>query len=325
MYEYRPGANAISTGYTVTHPIPIGIVGYGKIARDQHLPAIAALGDFAPVAIADPVACHPDLPTHADIEALLARHPEVTAVSLCQPPRFRLAAARAALQAGRHVMLEKPPALTMADLAGLTALAREKNVTLYTAWHSREAAAVDAAREALAATTIRSVSIVWKEDVRRWHPGQTWIWQKGGFGVFDPAINALSILTSIVPGPIAVDHARLQVPTNCQTPIAGHVTMTAATGAPIGMELDFLQTGPQSWDITIETDAGQIVLGHGGNSLSIDGEAQTIPPEREYQRLYARFAALIAAGQSEVDGEPLRLALTAIEEGEIVPAPEFHE
>jgi predicted dehydrogenase len=101
-------------GFLVTNtlllgPIALGIVGYGKIARDQHLPAIDALGHFAPAAVADPHASHPELPGHADIDALLAAHPEVTAVSLCQPPRFRLEAARAALLAGRHVMLEKPP------------------------------------------------------------------------------------------------------------------------------------------------------------------------------------------------------------------------
>ena len=317
-------------GFLVTNtlllgPIALGIVGYGKIARDQHLPAIDALGHFAPAAVADPHASHPDLPGHADIDALLAAHPEVTAVSLCQPPRFRLEAARAALRAGRHVMLEKPPALTMEDLAELVALAREKGVTLYTAWHSREAAAVDAALEWLGRTTIRAVSIIWKEDVRRWHPGQTWIWQKGGFGVFDPAINALSILTHIVPGPISVEKARLEVPANCQTPIAGQVAMLSADGAPIAMELDFLQTGPQSWDIVVEADAGTLTLGHGGNSLTIDGVEQAVGPEREYQRLYARFAALIAAGESEVDGEPLRLALNAIDGGEVVAVAEFHE
>jgi predicted dehydrogenase len=309
----------------VNKPLPLGLVGYGKIARDQHLPAIAALGDFTPVAVADPVATHPDLPSHNDLEAMLEAHPEVVAVSLCQPPRFRMAAARAALLAGRHVMLEKPPALSMADLAELEALAKERGLTLYTAWHSREAAAVDAARDWLGKTSIRSVQIVWKEDVRRWHPGQTWIWQKGGFGVFDPAINALSILTSIVPGPVRLNEARLEVPANCETPIAGQVAMATADGAPISMELDFLQTGPQSWDIAVETEAGRLTLGHGGNTLTIDGIDHPMAPEREYQRLYARFAALIAAGEREVDGEPLRLALEAIEGGEVITAAEFHE
>ena len=37
------------------------------------------------------------------------------------------------------------------------------------------------------------------------------------------------------------------------------------------MELDFLQTGPQTWYIDIETDAARLVLSMGGKDLSIDG------------------------------------------------------
>ncbi|TIP51034.1 MAG: gfo/Idh/MocA family oxidoreductase, partial [Mesorhizobium sp.] len=66
-------------------------------------------------------------------------------------------------------------------------------------WHSRYAPAVEAARDFLGSTTIRSAAINWKEDVRRWHPNQDWIWAPGGFGVFDPGINALSIATHILP------------------------------------------------------------------------------------------------------------------------------
>jgi D-galactose 1-dehydrogenase len=43
------------------------------------------------------------------------------------------------------------------------------------------------------------VNVIWREDVRVWHPGQDWIWQPGGLGVFDPGINALSIITHILP------------------------------------------------------------------------------------------------------------------------------
>ena len=75
----------------------------------------------------------------------------------------------------------------------------------------------------------------------------------------------------------------------------------------------------------METDAGRLTLGHGGNTLTSEGTQHPLAPEREYQRLYARLAELIAAGEREVDGEPLRLALEAIEQGETVEAPAFHE
>ncbi|MFX8453540.1 hypothetical protein ABTL48_21335, partial [Acinetobacter baumannii] len=77
---------------------------------------------------------------------------------------------------------------------------------------------------------IKSVHVIWKEDVRVWHPGQTWIWEPGGLGVFDPGINALSILTRILPKPVFVTAAELAFPSNCQSPIAANLTLTDISG-----------------------------------------------------------------------------------------------
>ncbi|RAG46972.1 gfo/Idh/MocA family oxidoreductase, partial [Burkholderia multivorans] len=85
------------------------------------------------------------------------------------------------------------------EVAALEALARSRGLTLFATWHSRCASAVEPARAWLATREIRAVQVRWKEDVRRWHPGQQWIWEPGGLGVFDPGINALSIVTRILP------------------------------------------------------------------------------------------------------------------------------
>ena len=77
-------------------------------------------------------------------------------------------------------------------------------------------------------------------------------------------------------------------------------------GAPVIADFDFRQTGPQTWDIRIDTDAGELLLSKGGGALAIDGVAQPLPAEAEYPSLYARFAALIAAGESDVDLRPFR-------------------
>ena len=46
--------------------------------------------------------------------------------------------------------------------------------------------------------------IDWRESVRKWHPGQEWVWEPGGFGVCDPGINAMSIFTEIMRlGPVS--------------------------------------------------------------------------------------------------------------------------
>lgn len=304
--------------------IPLGIVGCGKIARDQHIPAIAANLDFELVAIADPAAVDIATPCFPNFAEMLAAHPEIAAVSLCMPPRFRAAAARDAIAAGRHVLLEKPPCASMAEAMELDSLAREARVTLFTAWHSQQGAAVARAHEWLQGRSIRSVRVTWKEDVRVWHPGQLWIWQEGGFGVFDPGINALSILTSILPGSLRVTDAKLSVPENCATPIAVQLEISAA-GFPVSAEFDFRQTGLQTWDIDVETTDGFACLSHGGNRLEIDGLRCDLSSEAEYPALYRRFAALIRAGESDVDLAPLKLVEDALTHGRATTVARFEE
>ncbi|MBZ9961960.1 Gfo/Idh/MocA family protein [Mesorhizobium sp. BR1-1-14] len=289
----------------MSQPIKIGIVGVGKIVRDQHLPALAKDRDYRLLAAASRHGKVEDIQNFPDIETMLGAVPELDAVSLCMPPQFRYAAARIALDAKKHVFLEKPPGATVSEVEDLKALAAKQGVSLFASWHSRYAPAVEAARTFLASTKIRSAAIVWKEDVRRWHPNQDWIWQPGGFGVFDPGINALSIATYILPA-MYITSAALDFPENRDAPIAAQVAFRAANGSAVTMDLDWLQTGPQSWDILADTDAGKMVLSGGGSKLSIDGRVVHEEPESEYPELYRRFAEIVRAGTSDVDLAPLQ-------------------
>ena len=303
----------------------VALVGYGKIARDQHGPAIAATPGLRLAAVVDPAARHPSLPSFATIGEMVAAQPGIGAVALCQPPRFRGSAVREALDAGLHVLCEKPPGLDPAEVYRWGKLAGASGLTLFTAWHSREAAAVAAAREWLAQTTARRITITWKEDVRRWHPGQAWIWAVDGFGVFDPGINALSILTALVPERIAVRAAKLQRPENCAAPMAARLAMESASGVAISADFDFAQTGPQTWDIAIEADTGHLLLSDGGNTLAIDGAPQACGPEREYLRLYARFLERIGQRACEVDARPLQLVCDATAIAQITVVEPFYD
>jgi D-galactose 1-dehydrogenase len=286
-------------------PIRLGIVGVGKIVRDQHLPALAKDSDYRLVAAASRNATVDGIANFSTIEEMLASGVEHDAVSLFQPPQVRHQAARAALEAGKHVFLEKPPGATVSEVEDLKALAAKKGVSLFASWHSRYAPAVEAARSFLAGTKIRSAAIDWKEDVRRWHPNQDWIWRAGGFGVFDPGINALSIATHILP-PMFVTSARLDFPENREAPIAAEIAFLASTGQPIAAVFDWRQTGPQTWNITADTEAGQMILSSGGAKLAIDGRAVHEEPEQEYPMLYRRFAEIVRAGKSDADVAPLQ-------------------
>ena len=178
-------------------------------------------------------------------------------------------------------------------------------------WHSREAAAVAEARAWIAERRVDHVAITWKEDIRRWHPGQEWILAENGFGVFDPGINALSILTAILPDPVRVETAHIAIPEGRAAPITATLAM-ASGSARITADLDFLQTGPQSWDMRVETDRGTLLLSDGGATIAIDGAGPRKTDDIEYRAIYARFADLVATGTSEVDLAPLRLVEEAL-------------
>lgn len=285
--------------------IRLGIVGVGKIVRDQHLPAIAGNAEFELLAAASRNGRVEGIANYSSIEEMLAAAPQLDAVSLCMPPQARYAPALAALTAGKHVFLEKPPGATVSEVEDLKRVAAARGVSLFASWHSRYAPAVAAARAFLMETTVRSASVVWKEDVRRWHPNQAWIWEAGGFGVFDPFINALSIVTHILP-PLHITEATLDFPENRDAPLAARMAFRGAGGLNATAEIDWLQTGPQTWDIVADTEAGRMVLSSGGAKLAIDGKVVEDEPEREYPALYERFAEIVRAGISDADIAPLQ-------------------
>jgi len=304
--------------------VRVALVGLGKIARAQHVPAIRADPHYELVATVSPDGAAMDLPAFPDLDALLCAGLELDALSLCTPPGVRVDLARRALGAGLHVMLEKPPALSTAQAAPLPDAARQAGRSLFTAWHSRETDLVDAAAAWLKGRAIASVDVVWREDVRVWHPGQDWLLEAGGFGVFDPAINAFSILTAILPRALEVDGAELSVPVNRGAPAEAFVSMRCGD-APVRCDLSILESGPQRWEIAIRTDEGDLRLTHGGHHLRIEGRPAATAPDREYPRLYRRFAALIASGQSAFDLAPLTLVEQVLVVGRVrsVPAFEF--
>src|SRR5438094_8889449 len=302
-----PQAGAAAEDAKGSKTIKLGLVGLGKIARDQHLPAIAATPGAELVAVASRNANAEGLANYGDLDEMLAAQPDLDAIIMCQPPQVRFEAAWRALSAGKHVFLEKPPGATVSEVDALIALADEKRVTLFASWHARFAPAVAQARDWLRGPKLRRVSITWEEDVRHWHPGQTWIWEPGGFGVFDPGINALSILTEIVPDPILLATAKLEVPSNRQAPIAASLSMRTASGMPIEADFDWRQTGPQTWNIEVETEGGGLLLTEGGSALSIDGVSQPAGGEHEYPAMYRYFVDLVRSGRSDADARPLRL------------------
>jgi D-galactose 1-dehydrogenase len=305
-------------------PIRIAIVGVGKIVRDQHVPALKANPDYELVAAASPHSVLESVDTYTSVEEMLEARPDIDAVAVCTPPQVRHDIALAAIKAGKHVLLEKPPGATVSEVDSLRDAAEKTGKTLYASWHSRHAPAVPHARDWVQDRDLSKVEIVWREDVRRWHPGQPWIWAAGGLGVFDPGVNALSIATLILPA-FFLTSAELSFPANKDAPIAAKLAFNLG-GPEMTADFDWRQTGPQTWDIRLTAkDGATLHLEKGGDQLTIDGKSVDTPPEREYGSIYESFAALIKAGESEVDVRPLEQAADAFLLGKRVVVDAFED
>jgi hypothetical protein len=189
----------------------VALVGIGKIALDQHVPAINASPDWELAGRSAAAARSTAFPAFTDF-ATFRRTPRSRGRLPLHAPGPPLRLCRAALAGGPPRHAGKPPGATLAEVHALEALAAEKGLTLYATWHSRMAHAVAPAKAWLRDKTIRKAHITWREDVRKWHPGQDWVFEPGGMGVFDPGINALSILTEILPAPVHLTAADAGVP-----------------------------------------------------------------------------------------------------------------
>ena len=309
-------------------PLRIAIVGYGKIAEDEHVPAIAANPRFELAAIVGSRApAGGDVPGFRRHREMLDSVRDLDAVAICTPPAVRTEIARDCLEAGLHCLLEKPPTQTLSEIEDIACLAEGRQLTCFTTWHSQYNPAVDAAAAALAGKRIARFRIDWRESVRKWHPGQQWIWQVGGFGVFDPGINALSIATKIFPGPLFVREAELEVPSNLEMPIAARIGFASPVAdGEVSAGFDWREEEDEIWTIAVETvDGIRLRLVGGGARLEIEGGETIEAPRDEYPRIYARFADLIDERRSLVDVAPLRLTADAFLVGRRISAAPFVE
>lgn len=289
----------------------IAVIGVGKIAVDQHLPVIDRSDDFKLAAtVSGRLVAHNGLPVFKTAAELYRALPEIDLVAICTPPGVRHAYVREALDAGKDVLMEKPPTPTISELDDLVAYAKKKKRVLFQTWHSRYNEAVDATRKIVKRDGVKSVRIDWRESVRKWHPGQDWVWQPGGFGVCDPGINAMSIFTKIMPFPVFVESSRLKYPANRQTPVDVEIVFKSSEKHQPKLTAGFnwLEETGEIWTVAIETQKGsKLRLEKGGTVLVINDHVVIQNPSEEYEGIYDRFAKLLKKRKSDMDGAPLRL------------------
>jgi D-galactose 1-dehydrogenase len=289
--------------------VKLGLIGFGAVAR-RHADVIARSQkfDLCAVASTSPVVDGPDCPVFTSHREMLADASTVDAVAICTPPKARYSIARDALLAGKDVLLEKPPSATLGEIIALEQIARKMELSIFAAWHSRFNKAVGLAQELLAAREIHSIRIKWLEDVKRWHSEQDWIWEPKGLGVFDAGINAISILTQVVPSPVIVTDSEMWSLPGAHSPIAARIRGHLREGfTDLRIDLDW-RVLEECRELLFEcTDGSDVRLRQSGRSLEMDGVPLIAEGNLEYERLYGHFSSLIEQRKTDADIEPLRL------------------
>lgn len=147
--DYRP-RSAGRTDYR------IGIVGCGGIVQASHLPAYLKAG-FHVAGIwnrtsetADAVASRFAIPRVFRSWEELVASPDIDVVDISLPPHLHPEVAMAAAQAGKHLMVQKPMALTYRDAARIVAAARNAGVKLAVNQNGRWDPAIRACRTLIA-------------------------------------------------------------------------------------------------------------------------------------------------------------------------------
>jgi len=120
--------------------LKVGLIGYGYAGKTFHAPLIAAVPtlELAAVASSDAAKVHADWPgmtVHATPAELIARD-DLDLVVIATPNDTHHPLARAALLAGRHVVVDKPFTVALADARELVALARRRRLVL-SVFHNR--------------------------------------------------------------------------------------------------------------------------------------------------------------------------------------------
>jgi UDP-N-acetyl-2-amino-2-deoxyglucuronate dehydrogenase len=322
--------------------IGIGILGAGMVAR-YHQQAAAACADLGARLIG---VGHPDPARGEAIEVAfgaprldpraLIGHPEVDIVCICTPSGNHRAEAVAAAQAGKHVLVEKPMALSLADADAMIAAADAAGVRLGVVLQRRTEPTMQQLRAAIAAGELGALTlgVVTMPYLRAqsYYDQSAWrgTWAADGGGVLmNQGIHLIDLLVWMMGDPIAVQAsaatlrreievedtltATLRFAGGAMATIAA--TTTAEPGFPHRLEIYGDRGGVQiegdqvaRWQTAqqrLDVSGGQVAAGAGGDPRGI-GPTGHISIMRD-------FIAAVREGRAPlIDGAQGRRSLATV-------------
>lgn len=308
--------------------VRIGLIGCGAVARRFHLPGLRQSG------IVDVVAFAGGSPTSAEAAAaewgsgvvcgewreVLARA-DVDAVDICTPNGLHAEIAIAAAEAGKHVLVEKPIARTLAEADAMIAAARAAGVMMMTAHNVRFAPVFLAMRAAIEQGRLGELrgfrSAFGHAGPETWAPGATWFTDPeaaGGGVLLDLGIHVADLLRAVL-GEEIVEVAAMLAPGEVER--TAQAVLRTSSGALGSMHV--------SWDAVSGLDHQLTIFGTTGTAhmdsftqpwLRPTGSTEVEPLRlpQDASNPYAEFARAIESGNPPpVTGDDGRAALAIID------------
>lgn len=182
--------------------VRIGVIGCGKISQVRHIPEYEANPNAQIVGLFDvnverarALAAEHGCRAYDTLEDLLA-DPKIDAVSVCTSNATHAESTIAALKAGKHVLCEKPMAITIEECEAMVAAAREAGLKLMIDQNQRFARAHVRAKELLDAGKIGDV-LTFRTTFGHGGP-ETWSVDPGtGSWFFDPKRAAMGAMADL--------------------------------------------------------------------------------------------------------------------------------
>ncbi|WP_163182800.1 MULTISPECIES: Gfo/Idh/MocA family protein [Neobacillus] len=151
----------------------MGIIGAGGIAQHRHIPVYKKLQDRVTITAVNDVN---ESRAHEVAEKYGIKHVfqdykemfhEVDAVTICTPNKSHAEIAIAALEAGVHVLCEKPMAITAEECEAMIQASQKNNKVLSIAYHYRHKKEARAAKQAMQSNEVGDVLVTRVQALRR--------------------------------------------------------------------------------------------------------------------------------------------------------------
>lgn len=300
------------------NPLNVAVVGAGKIAQDVHLPMWARRADSTVKAVVDidsqraqALAAQFGVPFGGmDVAAVLA-DPTIEVVDIATPPDSHAALALQAIDAGKHVLIEKPLAPTEAQSVEIADAARGSQVVVMVAENWLFASAPRTAEQLMKTHGLGRPFLV-----KAWHQSDLYVpaeqkapeWsydvaRSGGGYLLQAGVHTFTLLTHLVDSVREVQawlrrtsdgvEDTAAVAAVLQHGALASLTFTGVSAHPgerrLGFELFF-----DDAYITFDVWTGEVTANRRGEPLTVP----TIPLSRGFDEQVAHFVECIRANDT---------------------------